>query len=306
MRAVRFLCLPLVLSAVPVAGQDRTPASPQPTAATTPAQHPPGVDELIGAVRRAHRPGLPAEGDGTKAAPPIDQFHATLRVTSIRPDQDNIEVDLDARFLMPRFLRYRVEDPGAVLERGWDERGGWARTDEHVIPLEGKDYVSERDEVRKHIRLARQLIGFLDPGTVFAKMTFAGPPHDADLDLGRLGTIPTHVLVGTVDSFPLFAPPAGAEPNPPARLTMWIDAATDRLAGVLVQPLDDKGDPATTGEFFLLQDYPDTARQGVMLPLHLVIYRVSQGRKQPEATVEIRAIDFEPDLTPEKMQRPTA
>jgi hypothetical protein len=273
-----------------------TTQDPAPTVRIEP-ERPQGIEELIAKVRIAHRP---ASTDGDQQ--PIDQFHATLRVTPVRRDADNVEVDLDASFLAPQLLRYKVEDASATLERGQDEEGCWARTDDRVLKLQGKDFATERDEVRKHVRLARQLLGFLDPGSVFETMTIVAPPQTAQLRVARDETIETRVFDGTVDSFPLFAPPEGGDPAPPAKLTVWIDAATHRLAGVLVQPLDDEGKPSTVGEFFLLKDY--TERQGAILPLRLLIYQVARGRKFPEAEIEIRAIDLSPGLTPDRMRRP--
>ena len=293
MRHRHCLSVTLFSLALTVAGAAQDPA---PTVRIEP-QRPEGVEELIAKVRGAPRPGS-AEGDQE----PIEQFHATLRVTPVRRDADNVEVDLDASFLAPQLLRYKVEDASATLERGQDQDGCWARTGDRVLKLQGKDFATERDEVRKHVRIARQLLGFLDPGTVFETMTIVDPPQTAQLRISRDETIETRVVEGTVESFPLFAPPEGGDPAPPAKLTVWIDATTQRLAGVLVQPLGDDGKPSTVGEFFLLKDY--TERQSAVLPLRLLIYQVARGRKFPEAEIEIRAIDLSPGLTPDRMRRP--
>lgn len=251
------------------------------------------LEKLIAEVRAAHRGGR---------TEPFDRFRAALRFKSVAPGKDSIEVDITATFLAPRFLRYVVEEPGEVLERGFDDRGAWHRIGERVESIGGPDQAMERDEVRKQVGLARQLLGFLDPTSVLERLDGATGPQREDLALGRKETVSCDVVTGIVDHFPMFAPPEDGPREPRCGLRVWVDAETHRLVAVMATPLDASDRPAGAAEFLLLRDYTD--QQQVAVPRSLLVYHgVPWEKGRPEASVAIRAIDLDPDGVSEKTVR---
>ena len=143
MRAVSLICL---LSA-PIASQTDEPRPGE----TNPSQAPdfPALVELIDG---AHR-----KDPGHRR---IDQFVATLRIKDQGKDQDNnIEVRIQASYLAPRLIKYRVDEDDTSLMRGWDNDGPWAKTRDGVKKLGGRCYQSEIDA------LSRDLLTELAPAS---------------------------------------------------------------------------------------------------------------------------------------------
>lgn len=285
-RASLFAAALSIGTAVPT--QEPAPAEPVPAAG---AQDLPG---LIERVRAAHR------GEHRDV---LDRFRAALRVKSVVPDQDSVELDIAATFLAPRYLRYRVEEPGKVLERGWDDRGAWSRVGDEVQSIAGKERELEREGVRQQVGLARQLLGFLDPATLLGGLTEAALVEREELPVGRRETRTCEVVRGVAAGFPLFQPPAEGPAEPRCGLKIYVDAASGRLVGLVATPLDAEGRPQAAPEFVLLRDYAE--QQGIAVPTGLLVYRGAPGAGAPLASVTVRAIDLAPDgISKETMRRP--
>lgn len=256
------------------------------------APEPPDFATLVERVHRAHW------GDRTDVA--LDRFAATLRLKHVARDADSIEARILAKFIAPRLLRYEIEEPGATRERGQDADGAWARTASGVYRLEGREFASERDEVRQHVRLARQILRYLDPRTTLRGLDAVSRPEAKDFVLGRL-RMPCWTVAGRVDDFPIHG---GVELGDGERieLRIWIERTRDRLAAVEARRLDRDGRPAPDSELILLHEHVE--RGAVLLPTHVLVYRVANDRPEPYLDVQVSAIDLSPDLDERDVSRP--
>lgn len=284
---IPLVLLPSVLLAQEAAEQKVAP-SPDP------------VEGLIEQVRAAHRRGETGE---------LDRFRAALRVKSVETGQESIEIDITASFIAPRLLRYRVEESGDadVKERGIDDRGVWVRIGDRVVSASGKDHAKEVELVREQVRLARQLLEFLDPGSVLERLKDVSGPERRELPIERGEGAPCDVVTGVAERFPMFSPPRGRDGQvleTPCRIEAWFDARSHLLTGVLVTPIDGEGRPVGAPEFLLLSDYAEG--QDVAVPTRLRVWRGVPWREgKATAAITIRSIDVDPDgLLPATMQRP--
>jgi hypothetical protein len=281
------------------AGPAQEPAIPEagPAAAARPGpagEQDPALADLVAKVRLAHRGA---------AVEPLDRFKAALRFKSVVPDADSIELDIDATFLAPRYLRYRIEEPGKVLERGWDDRGAWSRIGDQVESIAGRENEQEREEIRQQVGLARQLLEFLDPAAILAGLDGAERVGLEELPVGRKETRSCEVVRGIAARFPLFQPPAAGAAEPRCGLRIYVDAANHRLVALSATPLGEGDRPAGMPEFVLLREY--VVQQEVAVPTSLLVYRGAPGQGSPIASVTVRAIDVAPDgITKDTMRRP--
>jgi hypothetical protein len=236
---------------------------------------------------------------GGRERPEFDRFRANLRITSLAPDTDNVEIGVTAEFLAPNRIRTRIEETDGIHERGHDDRGPWQRDSRGVFALEGRTYAKDRQEVQRHLQLSRQLLEYLDPARALGRMEITAGAAARVLTIGQRLKIESRVLTGTVASFPLYD---GTDGVAKVRLELWVDAATDLLVGVHATPLDAEGKALSEGEFVLLQAYAE--RDGVRLPGELTIYRVRGTKREAVVQARIAAIDLHPDLTRESIARP--
>ena len=260
-----------------------------------PAAQDPAFAELVAAVRRAHGGG---DREATRSS------EAALRMTTLREDEDSIEIALTAQFLAPRMLRYRVDEASETLERGFDDRGPWALVGDEVVNLSDKDFAEDRAEVRKQVRLARQLLGFLDPAKLLESLRDVAGPRPESLTIGRKQHFDCSVVDGRVDAFPLFAPPDPERPEPPCALRLWIEADSQRLLAVRATAIGDDGaEHDGPGEFLLLRDY--ATQRGIAVPTRLTVFDGLPPKGEPVLSITIRSIDLAPDgLTAKTMRRP--
>lgn len=261
------------------------------------ASDPDALQAVLADVRRAHL------GDRDAAEDPLDRFRAALRFKMIAADQASNEIDVSAEFLMPRFLRYRVEEPGEVLERGWDDRGAWSRVGDRVESIAGREREQEREAVRQQVGLARQLLSFLDPASVVSALSDVKLLGVRDLAVGRKEVRSCNVLRGVASRFPMFAPPADGPAEPRCVVQTWFDVDDHRLVAVVITPLGEGERPIALPEFVLLRGYAEG--RGVAVPTSLLVYQGPPGSGRPLASVVVRAIDLDPDgLSKELLRRP--
>lgn len=310
MSAGRTVVLCLGFLALPVAAQEGqsppppsgtpgsgAPPAEQPTQEPEGATDPDALQAVLADVRRAHL------GDRDTAEDPLDRFRAALRFKMIAADQASNEIDVSAEFLMPRFLRYRVEEPGEVLERGWDDRGAWSRVGDRVESIAGREREQEREAVRQQVGLARQLLSFLDPASVVSALSDVKLLGVRDLAVGRKEVRSCNVLRGVATRFPMFAPPADGPAEPRCVVQAWFDTSDNRLVAVVITPLGEGERPIALPEFVLLRGYAEG--RGVAVPTSLLVYQGPPGSGRPLASVVVRAIDLDPDgLSKELLRRP--
>jgi hypothetical protein len=253
---------------------------------------PPSVEQLAARLDAAHRGGAKDLA--------VTSFRAAITVQQRRGD--SVSVDLNVDFQLPKAIRYRVVEEGVAVERGFDpELGGWVRSEGRVVALTDRAHEKEAEQVQKEIRLCRQILAFLDPGRVVARLREPTAVAEKELVVSRgLRFDRCFVVSGTADGFPTYALGKGGERS---RLTLWVDATSDLLVAVAAHPLDDKGVPATAGELILLQDMK--AHEGLLLPTKLTAYTVPEaGKPEPSVTLLLTAIELNRKFGDHHFERP--
>ncbi|MEY2980127.1 MAG: hypothetical protein RL562_354 [Planctomycetota bacterium] len=279
----------------PGAGSD--PQEPESARQPSDPDDPETLKAVLARIRKSHL------GERDTAEDPLDRFRAALRFKLIAADQASNEIDVAAEFLMPRYLRYRVEEPGEVLERGWDDRGAWSRVGDRVESIAGREREQEREAVRQQVGLARQLLSFLDPASVLGALSEVKLLGVRDLAVGRKEVRTCHVVRGVATRFPMFAPPADGPAEPRCVVQAWFDVEDDRLTAVVITPLGEGERPIALPEFVLLRGYAEG--RGVAVPTSLLVYQGPPGSGRPLASVVVRAIDLDPDgLSKDLLRRP--
>ncbi len=254
---------------------------------------PQGVEQLAKALDQSHLLG--------EDLAELQQFAGVLRLETLGKDRDSIEIELSAKFMAPRSIRYRIEEEGEIIERGRDRFGVWDRVGDEVRALSGREYQQDREQVNRHMRLARQLLRFLDPGGLLRSLDQLSLVQTEELPLGRRGKMVSFTTVsGQLDSFPLYA----LEENPDRiELKMIVDPETNQLSAVQLTPLDAQSKPLPGAEMILLRDHQQT--QGRLLPTLLTTFRLLEsGEMEPYVTVKVFHIDLDPKLTAKDMLRP--
>ncbi len=253
---------------------------------------------LVADVRRAHH---------TEAGRRPTSFAGTIGVTSIAPDADSIAVQLEIRFRLPDRIRYCVDEGGRRLERGRDANGGWVWLGAEYEPqsLGKAEYEGDREELKRHIAIAAQLLRLLDPAAVVESL--AGNSADEPVldretfELGRDQAIACRTIAGTVAGMPMYL--AGGDSGR-AHLKLWIDAASHRLIAVRTMPLNEHGRIGPAGELVVMPEHAD--RDGVLLPVLLHFAKVTPGEpNQPLVQVRLRQLELDPALPDERFDRGT-
>lgn len=280
------------LGLAPCAAQDEPPDAPvRPPDAPVRQVEAITFEALLEQVRTAHRP--------TAAGQPLDRFHATLRYTPARVQEDSVELDLDVTYLEPGFLRYRVEEPGQTLEKGFDENGAWSLVGKQLNRLQGKTHATDRAHVKRDLGIARQLLRLLDPAAVLARLESPSAPLRSRFKLSDENHAEVWVVRGRVAEFPLHTPGPDGATTAPAILQVTIDAKSGLLHAIESQPLDQAGAASGPKEGVVLRDMVE--HDGLVLPRELFLYR----NRERQARVGIRAIDLAPDaVTPATVRRP--
>ena len=256
----------------------------------TPSAGRDGVRELIDNLTAAHR--------GGSAPAAIDAFAAQLVLIPERQGEDRLKAELEVRFqLKGMLIRYKADEGDKLLERGRDKKGPWARIDRELINLNKKEYSDDRNRLKQDIRLARQLVQFLDPGALARSLGESAVVADGKMP--KIGT-PVRTLSGTVDSFPLYAT-AGQQHR--AHVKLYIDPESNRLIAVQATPVAKSGTPPTAaaGEFYHLLEHQ--TQDGLVLPTKVVLYQVVRGEPQVQAKVQLWQLDLAPKLTAAQFDR---
>ena len=247
---------------------------------------------LAKALDAAHRgPAAPAK---------VESFRAEVRLEPRQKDEEAVTVDLEVEFQAPKSLRAAVREKGVRVERGFDpQRGAWVRKDGEVTALQGPQHNMEADQVLNEVRLCRQVLGFLDPKSLIARMETPSAVRREDLELTtRLRYPGCRVVEGTIDSFPTYT--LGTEGR--ARVTVYVHGETGRLVAVSALPLDAEDKPLELAELVLLGEYATV--QDVQLPAKLNVYRLAGPGKELLMTVRIQSIELGSTFKKDHFRRP--
>jgi hypothetical protein len=209
----------------------------------------PDRETLLRRVREAH---APRSAMGEVLPPPrADRFRAQLVVGRVGSaaaggggEDRNIDIELQAEYLRstdPRvgsMIHYVVEEQGRRLERGRDGDGVWTAKDGEVFDVSrasAREYATEREAVLQNIRLADQLLRFLDPATEIGRLTDVTAPRLQDPPLRSLRGSRWWTIEGLSPSFPTYH--AKGERRP-AWLRLWIDAERFELRFIEARPVE--------------------------------------------------------------------
>lgn len=272
--------------------------APAAQAMTTPQSD---VEELAAKLDQTHRNGVDKE---------IPSFAAILQLKTLAEDQDAITIGLAVDFgVLPidgrkhHLIKYHVQEKDGLIERGYGPLGYWTQIDDKVVFLNQAQHKQDKDNVLRDIRLARQLLGYLDPGALLRSLRNASVRTE-ELDMGRRREpIPCQVVSGFLGSFPLYNLTGEAGP---ALIEIWVETATWHLVAVEATPVDGQNRPQPEHqEFIALFDYKKRVKD-VLLPRELKISTVdAEGKRQLQLGVLLMSIDLDPGFDAEHF-KPTA
>jgi|GEM_PF-4649743 len=185
---------------------DATPATPAPAA--RPQVHPPGVlpPATTEVAKTAWRAMLDAvvtrAADEASATAPTarvtDRFDVNLTLLTrsgrrgASPRPETHEFDTRVQYMEPYFVRYRLPEG---VETGFGGDGPWLRDGEEVVLLRGREYETDKEQVRQVISLCKNFLSVSTPGrlrlaelTKLDRMPFQRDelPPRAGLDYRRL------------------------------------------------------------------------------------------------------------------------
>lgn len=267
-----------------------------PTAAQVPAD----LERLATRVDAAHRVG---SGPAT-----ITSFRAGLAILGLASDGERGEAELSVSFLewtppdrdrSKPLIRYRVVDSARPIEQGRDREDYWGLSDGRVVDLRGKEYATDLDNCRRNLKLARQILRFLDPGAVLRGLEQPDAVHEETLQLGRSKPVACLVAAGRLPGFPLRQQ---AGDDAPVRARVFVGKDDGRLLALQVTPLAD-GDSAPAGEFLFFADH--RPHQGRLVPMQVTHFDIGPGGvRRPQFLVRITTLELAADLRVEDLDRP--
>lgn len=285
MVANRLLCLVITATA----------ATLLPTAGTAQGIGPaanPEIEALAQQLDKAHLTDPAAEA--------IQGFDAHLRMGGFAKDaRQRGEIEFAVSFLewtKPStgrpwpLIRYRQVDSAEAIEYGRDQIDYWALLDGRIRNLRARELERDLESCRSNLRLARQLIRFLEPGTELRSMTDVEPVRQETLRQGRAAAIECTTVTGTIEDFPMLKT-GGAQST--VRAKAFIDPE-GRLLGLEVTPLNDEGQASQgDGEFIMLQDYRKLG--GRLVPMKITHFAVpAPNVRKQQRQVQIVTLEVDP------------
>jgi hypothetical protein len=259
-------------------------------------------------------PALAARIDGAHhprgPVPEITAFRSTLELHL--EDKDAAQagrVELDVQFLQWRdpardrvrpLIRYMVKDAGSPIVRGRDRNGPWQLFQDHAENLRQAQFADDLAACERHTNLARQLLRFLDPGSVLRALTNPSAVTTAELAIERGTRITCQVVEGDLPAFPLLQ--QGGD-DAPVRLKIYVDRSNGQLAAIEACPLVD-GAPATERmERVVLRDLHE--QDDLLVPRSIShLFRIPDGRFKLQTTTVLTALSLRPELRAEDFDRP--
>lgn len=280
------------------------PAQTTPPAAdgtpTAPASGP-SLETLASQVDAAHRPGGPT--------PVVTALRGSVELHLVaRGAEQRGQVDLDVRYLewqrpnsakVVPLLRYEVKEAGVPLVRGRDRNGPWLLAKDEPRDMTSADLAQDLAEFERRQNLVRQLLRFLEAGTVLRSLQQPGPVGAADLPVQRGASAPCHVVVGNLPGFPLLR--RGGD-DAAVQVRVWVDRASHRLVAVDAAPLVDGKPDDRNGERVLLKDLRE--RDGLLVPHEIVhLFAEASGAFALQSRAVVTALQLRPELRAEDFDR---
>lgn len=257
------------------------------------------LEQLVQQVEQAHR---------TADAPPVPGgFRATLQIQTHGSEQ-RVTVELKVLFReweTPAgrswpLIRYEQIDAAKSAVHGRDTKGFWALLDGRVRDLQHRDLEADYESCRRNLKLARQMLRFLEPAQVLRRLQEPGPVREEVLRLSRGAAVPCRTVSGRLAGFPLRQQ---AGEDAPVQAKVFVGPEGHLLA-LEVTPLDENGAPEQgAGEFLYFRDYRELS--GRWVPgevLHFAVPAAGERRLQMEVGLITLALDG--DIPPAAFDRP--
>lgn len=272
-------------------------------AAAANAQRPADLEQLAKQVEAAHR---------TADAKPIESFRADLRLKELARDaaEHRGELELSVSFLewvkpdtgrpYP-LIRYRQRDSARSVEQGRDRVDYWSFADGKQQDMRSRELATDLEHCRRNLKLARQMLQFVDPANVLRKLTEPSAIGEEDFVQGRAEPIPCFTVSGKLAAFPV----RRHDGDDVAVATKIYVAKDDhRLVGLQATPLDADGEPlANEGEFLLFSEPRQVA--GRLVPMRIDHFAIdAEGKRRAQMRVEIAQLELDKKLAPEDFDRP--
>ena len=275
-------------------------------AAGLPAQDPPlpgGLEALAARVDAAHRPDGPT--------PVVVALRGAVELHFVaRSAEQRGQVDLGLRYLewtrpggtkVVPLIRYEVKEAGAPLVRGRDRNGPWLLSKGEPRDLTGADFAQDLAEFERRQNLVRQLLRFLEAGTVLRSLQQPGPlaVEDLVLNAARGTKVACITVQGSLPAFPLLR--RGGD-DAAAQLKVYVERATLRLLAVDATPMADGKPDAAAAERVLLRDL--RARDGLLVPhevLHL--FAEADGTFVLQSRAVVTKLELRPELAVDDFDR---
>jgi hypothetical protein len=273
------------------------------TVAAAQQQQPPDLEQLAARVDAAHRTDPRAE--------PVVSFASDLSLYNVAADADKVEVELSVKFLDWRdgerrrpMIRYKLIDNARAVEAGRDRVDYWMQMEGRVQDLGQKEMQTDREDLRRNLKLAQQMLRFLEPGTVLRGLASPSPVRAGPLRLGRTEPVECWTVSGDLPSFPL-RQHAGEDAR--VRATVWVGKDGERAGRLLaleVTPLDAEGRPqAGKGEFLSFGEHQVVGLR--LVPMRIEHFAVTAaGRREAQMVVTLTTLQLGTPLKPEDFDRP--
>jgi hypothetical protein len=277
----------------------------QPQGTTTPGQSPapapPDVEELAVLVETAHR---------TAAARPVTAFRTDLRIQELAraAEQHRGELELSVAFLEWKqpdgrawpLIRYKQSDSARAVEQGRDGENYWTVQDGVVHDMGARQFETDLANARRNLKLARQMIQFLDPATVLRRLEQPSAVGETELVLGKKQIGTCHTVSGRLPAFPMRQQSGD---DVPVAATVHFARDTHWLTALEVRPLQDGKPAATGGEFLLFSEHRVIA--GRLVPMRIVHFAIEpDGQRRTQLRIDITRLELDAELQPRDFDRP--
>ena len=278
------------------------------------AQEAPTLDQLAASVAAAHR---------VDSATPVTAFRADLRIEELArsAEEHRGQVELSVSFLDWKhpdtgrsypLIRYKQTDSARSIEQGRDREDYWAYADGKLLDMRSREMATDLDHARRNIKLARQMLQFLDADSVLRALKEPSAVSAEDLVQGRAVKLPCWVVSGKLASFPL-RQQEGESAEVEAKL--FIARDEQRLVGIEVRPATkqdasatDGGNgkqsaPSQEGEFVRLTEHKTIG--GRVVPTRIVHFALDQdGKRRVQLGIDLTTLDLGSKLEAKDFDRP--
>jgi hypothetical protein len=278
------------------------------------AQEAPTLLALADAVAKAHR---------TEDAAPVSAFGADLRIEELArsAEEHRGQIELSVSFLDWKhpdtgrsypLIRYKQTDSARSIEQGRDREDYWAYGDGKPLDMRSREMATDLDHARRNIKLARQMLQFLDADSVLRALKEPSAVSAEDLAQGRAAKTPSWVVRGKLASFPL-RQQEGESAEVEAKI--FVSRDEQRLVGIEVRPsakqdstAKDGADgkqptPAQEGEFVLLTEHKTI--DGRVVPTRIVHFAIGEdGKRRVQLGIDLTTLKLGSKLEAKDFDRP--